>query len=226
MNKLLEENIFYIPKLAIESHDVNIILDDDKYLLFSDCTASICYILLFHQNIDIDYLMDIAKKYQNTISVVSLFDITMDDYGFSHHLKTKQFTYEGSYLDIDFEYKIEDVTLEDLDYIKNHYIRIGDDEEYLLNAINRGMIKAVDQDGTIVGFIGEHPEHTMGLLYVDEMYRRKGIGRNLEYALINRFIKHNKKAIDHVVISNQKSNNLQNSIPHMHLDEGYFNWFF
>ena len=219
-------NIFYIPSLALKNHDVDIVLDEDKCLLFDDHTANICYILLFDINVDIDKLMSIAKKYEPTISVVSLFDLSLSDYGFTHHLKTRQYTYEGSYLPINADYQILDVTSNDLPYLKEHYYRIGRDETYLEEAIKRGMLKAVNEDGSIMGFIGEHPEHTMGLLFVEEKYRNRGIGRNLEYSLINRFLTHNKKAIDHVVIDNQKSNNLQNSIPSMHLDEGYFNWFF
>ena len=224
--KYLNENIFYIPLLALKNHDVEIIKDEEDYLAFDDRTAKIFYILIYNKDIDIDELMEIAKKYQPTISVVSLFDLEMDDYGFIHHLKTKQYTYEGDYLEVNPSLKIEEIILSDLAYLKEHYIRIGEDDDYLINAIKRGMLKAVDIDGSIMGFIGEHPEHTMGLLYVEEKYRNRGIGRNLEYALINRFLKLNKKAIDHVVLNNQKSNNLQSSIPSMHLDEGYFNWFF
>ena len=152
--------------------------------------------------------------------------MSLGDYGFTHHLKTRQYTYEGSYLPVNADYQILDVISNDLPYLKEHYYRIGRDETYLEEAIKRGMLKAVNDDGSIMGFIGEHPEHTMGLLFVEEKYRNRGIGRNLEYSLINRFLTQNKKAIDHVVIDNQKSNNLQNSIPSMHLDEGYFNWFF
>lgn len=224
--KYLNENIFYIPLLALKAHDIEIVKDEEDCLVFDDRTASIFYILIYNKDIEMDELMEMAKKYQATISVVSLFDIEMKDYGFIHHLKTRQYTYEGTYLEVNPSLNIQDVTIDDLAYLKEHYIRIGEDDDYLINAITRGMLKAVDVDGSIMGFIGEHPEHTMGLLYVEEKYRNRGIGRNLEYALINRFIKLNKKAIDHVVISNQKSNNLQSSIPSMHLDEGYFNWFF
>ena len=224
--KYLEQNIFYIPYLAIKSHDVMIIKDEECCLLFDDRTAQIFYVLIFNPEVDLNELMNIARQYEKTISVVSIIDIEMKDYGFSHHLKTKQYTYQGSYLDVNPNLIIKDITMDDLPYLKSHYFRIGDDDNYLIEAIKRGMIKAVDEDGSMMGFIGEHPEHTMGLLYVDEKYRNRGIGRNLEYALINRFIKLNKRAVDHVVLSNQKSNNLQSSIPFMHLDEGYFNWFF
>ena len=222
----LNQNIFYILFLAINSHDVNIIFDEEKYLIFDDRTAKICYILIFDTNINIDELMNIAKQYEPTISVVSLFDLLMKDYGYIHHLKTKQYTYEGSYLPVNSDYEIKDVVMDDLPYLEKHYYRIGRDETYLTEAIKRGMLKAVEKDGSIMGFIGEHPEHTMGLLFVEEKYRNRGIGRNLEYSLINRFLSLNKKAVDHVVIDNQKSNNLQSSIPDMHLDEGCFNWFF
>ena len=135
MNKiLLNQNIFYIPSLALRIHDVNIISDEGKYLLFDDHTAKICYILLFDINVDIDALMEIAKKYEPTISVVSLFDLTMKDYGFVHHLKTRQYTYEGSVLPINATYLINDVTMDDLPYLAKHYYRIGRDETYIEEA--------------------------------------------------------------------------------------------
>ena len=223
---LLDNNIFYVPYLALSIHHADIVIDEEKYLLLDDKVASIFYILIFDKNINFDVLMDIAKRYEETVSVVSILDIEMKDYGYIHHLKTKQYTYEGSYIPINVDYDILEVTMDDFNYISSHYIRIGNDDEYLINAIKRGMLKAVDSSSTIMGFIGEHPEHTMGLLYVDEAYRRRGIGRNLEYALINHFLSHNKRAVDHVVISNMKSTFLQNSIPGMKEDEGFFYWFF
>ena len=223
----LEANIFYVAKLALSIHDVEIISDEGAFLLLNDRTANIFYILVFRDCVNVDPLMEIALRYQKTVAVASLEKLVLGDYGFPHHRTTRQFTFEGSPLPVDTSsYSIEDVTMDDLPYILDHYLRIGEDDEYIKNAISRGMIKAVGEDGQTMGFIGEHPEHTLGMLYVDENHRRKGIGRNLEYAMINRFLKLGKRPLDHVVVDNQKSNGLQSSIPGMKLDDGYFEWFF
>jgi GNAT superfamily N-acetyltransferase len=94
-----------------------------------------------------------------------------------------------------------------------------------MSAIARGMFKAVNEKGEIIGFIGEHPEHALGMLYIDEAYRRQGIGRALEQALINKFIDEGKIPFDHVVITNDKSIHLQNSLG-MTLSEGNIYWYF
>jgi predicted GNAT family acetyltransferase len=87
------------------------------------------------------------------------------------------------------------------------------------------MLKAVSEEGEIMAFIGEHPEHAMGMLYVDENHRRKGIGTVLEKALINKFLDEGKVPYDHVVLDNYKSMNLQRSLG-MTLDEGFLYWYF
>ena len=225
MKEYQNDPLFYIPLLSLKLHDAKIIIENEKYLQIDDKTAQIYYILLFSKDVDFDLLIKNASQYEATISIASKYELNLKQYQFSHLLICRQFTYTGKGFDINVDYKICEVTKDDFEYLFNHYYRMGRDKEYIINAINRGMLKA-EKNNRIVAFIGEHPEHTMGLLYVDESYRRQGIGRNLEYALINKFLKENKRPIDHVVITNFNSQSLQNSIPDMRMDDGYFYWYF
>ena len=221
----IDDPLFYIPLLSLKLHDAVVVEENEKYLQIDDKTAQIVYILLFSKDVNFDELILKAGKLEGTISIASHFELRLKQYDYSHLLMCRQFTYVGKGFDLNIDFKIEEVTMDDFDYLVHHYYRMGRDDSYIKNAINRGMIKAV-KDNRIVAFIGEHPEHTMGLLYVDEDYRRQGIGRNLEYALINKFLKEGKRPIDHVVVSNSNSQNLQNSIPDMRMDDGYFYWYF
>ena len=115
--------------------------------------------------------------------------------------------------------------MDDYPYLYEKYHSIVREEGYIEAAIARGMLKCV-QDNRIVGFIGEHPEHTIGLLFVDESYRRIGIARELEKAMINKMLKEGKPAIDHVEKENGASLLLQSSLPNMVIDEGYIDWYF
>lgn len=222
----IEDEIFIVAKEAISINKAVIIENNDSYMTIEDKIAKIFYICLNDNNIDIYPLISLAKEYENTVAVLTRQDVILKPLKeFSRCLKVKQFIYKGEKFVIDTSYKIVPVTNDDLSYIKDHYYRIGDDDNYLKEAIFRGMIKAVDKDSSIMGFIGEHPEHAIGMLYIDEKYRRKGIGKTLEKAIINKFIDEGKIPFDHVVIDNNISMSLQASLG-LELTKGIIYWYF
>ena len=63
-----------------------------------------------------------------------------------------------------------------------HYHLISPEE--LTEAVRRKSILLGYYDGRLVGFIGEHLEGSLGILYVLPEYRRKGIGTALQTCLI------------------------------------------
>ena len=136
-----------------------------------------------------------------------------------------QFRYVGKPFELSENYKIEEITMDDYPYLYEKYHHIVREEGYIEEAIARGMLKCV-QDNKIVGFIGEHPEHSIGLLFVDEAYRRIGIARELEKAMINKMLAKGISPIDHVDKSNAGSLLLQGSMKDMVVDEGYIDWYF
>ena len=222
----LQDNIYIIVNEALELNKANIISSNDKYLLINDSVASIFYIVVFESNEDVMKLVEDAKSYQDTVCVISLFGLDLKPHKFfTKFLEVEQYSlHKNDRFLIHVDYEISKVTIEDLPYIKDHYMRIGDDDQYLLDAISRGMLKA-HKGKEIMGFIGEHPEHALGMLYVSEDHRRKGIGRALEQTLINKFLDEGKVPFDHVVKDNNKSKSLQDSLG-MTLDKGYIFWYF
>lgn len=66
-----------------------------------------------------------------------------------------------------------------------------------------------DRSGNFVGFIGSHPEGSMGLLQVFPEYRRKGYGEELEKMLVNAYLAEGRLPYGHVVVGNDVSMRLQ-----------------
>lgn len=144
---------------------------------------------------------------------------------FTQLRETLQYAYHGAPLPVRCPLPILPMTMEDMPYFRAHYYRNGNDEEYLLSAIGRGMFKVMDGEET-VGFVGEHPEHALGLLYVADAYRRRGIGKALMCAMINKMLAEGKTPVEHVIKSNEAGKQVPASIEGMSADKGTVYWLF
>lgn len=71
-----------------------------------------------------------------------------------------------------------------LDYILDHY-SLGS-REYIQERIRAKVFYGAFVDGKLAGFIGIHDEGSMGMLFVEEPYRRMGLAHSLESHMINR----------------------------------------
>ncbi|MBO6261361.1 MAG: GNAT family N-acetyltransferase [Bacilli bacterium] len=220
------KNIYTLIRNALSLDNAVIIKEDDNYLFVDDKEAAIFYIVVKQVDKTLDSLIANAINYEPTVSVISevKLDISANN-AFKCFRETYQYSYTGKPFVLDVPYQISELTLNDYDYLKSHYYRNGDDESYLKECIRRGMLKA-HYGKIIIGFVGEHPEHALGLLFVDENYRRQGIGGSLEKAMINKTLGEGRVPIEHVVITNESSKKLQASIPDMEKDDGYVYWYF
>lgn len=95
-----------------------------------------------------------------------------------------------------------------LRYLTEHYAM--EDEDYLKDRILNGAMYGAFVEEKLVGFVGVHDEGSMGLLYVEEKYRRRGIGESLEAFLINRQREQGYTPYAHIVVGNEISLKLQN----------------
>ncbi len=78
---------------------------------------------------------------------------------------------------------IRPLTVENLEYVaKNYYYA---PKTYLKERLEAGAVYGAYDEDKLVGFIGVHAEGCMGMLYVEDTYRRKGIATALESYLIN-----------------------------------------
>lgn len=74
--------------------------------------------------------------------------------------------------------------LSELDYASEHYGE-GKQREYLRDRILKHAFFAAYENEKIVGFCGVHAGGSLGLLYVDEEYRRGNVGSSLASYLVN-----------------------------------------
>jgi len=81
------------------------------------------------------------------------------------------------------------------------------------------------KSGEFVGFIGRHPEGSMGLLQVFSEYRRQGYGEELESFMINRFLEEGRVPYAHIIVDNEKSMNLQKKLGYEVADKKIY-WLF
>lgn len=79
----------------------------------------------------------------------------------------------------------------DLHYVSKHYTKC--DKTYLHRRIISGAMYGIyvrdGEQSRLVGFIGTHRDGSMGMLYVEEAYRRQGLAASLESWLVNRHLK-------------------------------------
>ncbi len=98
-----------------------------------------------------------------------------------------------------------------LDFVSAHY-HLVDDPEYLRSILLRNQMLGAFVDGQPAGFIGIHEEGTMGLLEVLPEYRRRGIARALENAMIAKLLAQGAVPFGQVYEGNEPSLRLQQSL--------------
>ena len=113
-------------------------------------------------------------------------------------------------LELDDKYPIRDATMDDKQFILDNY-HILDDEE-INRIIENKEIFMIEKDGDVAGFIGEHGEGSMGMLFIKEDYRKLGLATNLEKFMINKTIEEGYIPFGHIVDDNYKSLNLQKKL--------------
>lgn len=118
---------------------------------------------------------------------------------------------------------IRPLTMEDLDYVYDHY-EVVQDYDYLTGRIKAGML-GITMNGTLCGFIGMHTEGTMGLLFIEEGYRKRHLGYCIEAALINQLIEEEVIPFAQVEINNLTSQALQVSLE-LERSERPVHWYF
>ncbi len=105
---------------------------------------------------------------------------------------------------------IKQLDMTHLDYVLEHYDMAG--KAYMEERISAGaMYGAFDAD-RLIGFIGLHEEGSMGMLFVEEGYRRQGIGASLESFLINVQLSNGFTPYCQIMEGNQESAALQEKL--------------
>ena len=131
-------------------------------------------------------------------------------YGFSEKIECYQYAYYGEKPSVSPELDIRTADENDLAMLTQNYHMISPDE--LAQVVRRGCVFIGYDRGQPVGFIGEHLEGSMGLLYIFPEHRRKGFGTVLETYLIAKTMEDGYIPFGQVEKDNLRSLSLQQKI--------------
>lgn len=107
-----------------------------------------------------------------------------------------------------------------LDYLLEHY---HSEKEYLQARIREKAIYGAFWNNRLVGFVGTHKEGSMGMLFVEEEFRRKKIGKSLEAFCINYHLAKGNIPFCQIYTDNQASLHLQEKLG-LYLSEDTIWW--
>lgn len=102
------------------------------------------------------------------------------------------------------------LTVDALPYVSEHYS--PEEREYLKERILAKAMYGAYMEERLVGFVGEHAEGSLGILYVEESVRGRGIGSSLEAFMVNRQREWGYIPYGHVIVGNENSKKLQESL--------------
>ena len=131
-------------------------------------------------------------------------------YGFSEKLECFQAAYYGEKPPADNRLTIRTADENDLPVLTRTYHLISPEE--LEKVVRRGSVLLGYDRDCLVGFIGEHLEGSMGILYVFPEYRRRGFGTILQNAYISRTMEKGFVPFGQVEKSNLNSLKLQRKV--------------
>ena len=93
-------------------------------------------------------------------------------------------------------------------FVTEHYSEIGT-EEYVTDRIRHGAVYGAFYDEKIVGFIANHEEGSIGMLYVLPEYRKRHVAMALETYCMNLAIERGEIPYGQIVLGNEPSIGLQ-----------------
>lgn len=105
-------------------------------------------------------------------------------------------------------FSIRVLSEEFIPFVTEHYSEIGT-EEYVTDRIRHGAVYGAFYDEKIVGFIADHEEGSIGMLYVLPEYRKRHVAMALETYCMNLAIDRGEIPYGQIVLGNEPSIGLQ-----------------
>lgn len=105
-------------------------------------------------------------------------------------------------------FAIRTLTEEYIPFVAEHYSEIGS-PEYVSERIRHGAVYGAFYDEKIVGFIANHEEGSIGMLYVLPEYRKRHVAMALETYCMNLAVERGEIPYGQVVLGNEASIRLQ-----------------
>ena len=189
------------------------VLEESDKALFLFDTVSRAYFLACE---DIPVGISILDRYADRdLCLLMVTDIDLGRtaflrYGFSDKLECYQAAWYGEAPKPDSEISVRKAGMEDLPLLIKTYDLISPEE--MEEVVIRGSLFFGYHRDKPVGFIGEHLEGSMGLLYIFPEFRRRGFGEALEKIYIAETLKKGFIPFGQVEKDNQPSLDLQKKI--------------
>lgn len=189
-----------------------IIINENKALLVRDSVSGAYFLACEDETTGIALLDDHAGP-DCSLLMVSDYDTgqtAFERYGFSEKLECYQVAYYGEKPAVDTKLSVREADEHDLPMLKENYQMISPEE--LAEVVRRKSILLGYDQGQLIGFIGEHLEGSMGILYIFPEYRHKGFGTALQNYLIAKTMEKGFIPFGQVEKGNQNSMRLQEKI--------------
>ena len=133
-------------------------------------------------------------------------------FGFTGENPCSQWVYTLPTAPSDGDFDIRILERRDVALAASHYHMIDDAAGYFNECIDREWIWGLYENDRLAGFIGLHPEGSMGMLEILPEFRRKGYGYALEAHLIGVHLQRGWIPYCHVVDGNTASLSLQSKL--------------
>ncbi len=138
-------------------------------------------------------------------------DYILNKFGLTNKLECFQAVYMNkTKLDIKSELEIRQLKQDQIEVILEHYDKLSNNEIHTL--LKNGNLFGGYKNGTLIGFIGNHLEGSIGILEVFPQFRRLGYGEMLESYMVNQMLEKDLIPFTQIEISNEKSLALQNKL--------------
>ncbi len=190
-------------EIIIEQEDALLIRDriSGAYMFACEDTSNGLSLLDRYIGQDCDLLM---------VSNCSLGTAAYKRFNFSDKLECFQVAYFGEKPTDKTELSVRTADENDLAMLIEHYQLISPEE--LEKVVKRKSVLLGYYQNRLIGFIGEHLEGSMGILYVFPEYRHKGFGAALQTHLMAKTMEKGYIPFGQVEKGNQASINLQKKI--------------
>ena len=189
-----------------------ILYKEDNALLVKDNISGAYFLACTDVSTGLSVLDKYIDKDCNLLMVsdYNLGTIAFDKYGFAEKIECYQVAYYGDKPSTDTKLSIRTATIGDLPMLTKNYHMLS--EEELEQIVLRESILLGYYENELVGFVGEHLEGSMGLLYVFPKFRHRGFGSALQRHLMAKTMDEGYVPFGQVEKNNLASLNLQKKL--------------
>jgi len=198
---------------CIRQKKANILYFSPTAVLIEDVTCGICALAATEKEEGVKALSRLDRRFAGWIVAHGEMarEATYAVFPIKDETKTVQVAYCKDPFDFSPSLSFASPSEKELQAIKDGYDR--ESPENIQKIYDKGeLFSARDREGNFVGFIGFHPEGSMGLLYIFPDYRRQGYAEETEKFLMTECFRRGKIPYGHVVYGNEASMHLQKKL--------------